>query len=52
MGRGETVYGSFYRWFSDLPRERQEAFAADNPEPLGWEGFYRTITENPWHSGS
>jgi hypothetical protein len=48
MGRGEEAYTLFYRAFSDLSAAEREEFAANNPEPEGWEGTYAKIAAHPW----
>lgn len=48
MGRGEEAYTRFYRAFSDLSPIEREEFAANNPEPEGWEGTYARIAAHPW----
>ena len=51
MGSGEDHYDRFYRWFSSLTTFQQNAFAAENPPPRGWEHLYSMIRENPWADG-
>lgn len=50
MGPGESAYNEFYRWFSELTASERAAFASANPEPLGWDGFYKMIADHPWTS--
>ncbi|WP_172249411.1 hypothetical protein [Novosphingobium sp. SG707] len=40
MGRGEDYLDQFNQWFSRKHVEAKRRYATDNPEPVGWEGFY------------
>lgn len=48
MGPGEDYHIAFYRMFSALSEEEQDAYSDANPEPRGWDGFYAMIRANPW----
>jgi hypothetical protein len=48
MGGGEEYYDQFYRWFSGLTPDEQEAYASANEPPAGWRKLYQTIKEHPW----
>ncbi|MCR5870556.1 MULTISPECIES: hypothetical protein [unclassified Sphingomonas] len=48
MGPGEDYFDRFYQWFSALTLAEQEAFAAANPPPAGWQLFYQGIQSSPW----
>ncbi len=41
MGEGEDYWIGFDEWFKRKHPEAKARYAADNPEPPGWEGFYR-----------
>lgn len=45
MGRGESYYGLFFRWYKELDDTDAEAYARDNPEFEEWEGFYAMIRQ-------
>lgn len=40
MGRGEDYLDQFNQWFARKHVEAKRRYATDNPEPVGWEGFY------------
>ena len=40
MGPGEDYLAEFGQWFARKHAEAKRRYADDNPEPLGWEGFY------------
>ena len=48
MGGGEDYYNQFYRWFSNLDAEKQDAYALENNPPFGWRKIYTTIRKHPW----
>ena len=48
MGYGESLYDSFYQWFSNLTDEQAAIFADRNPEPEEWHGQYAMIRAHPW----
>ena len=48
MGAGEHYYNQFYRWFSALPAEEQDAYVRSNEPPPGWRNLYATIKAHPW----
>jgi len=41
MGYGEEYWLAFDEWFNRKTTEQKRAYAADHPEPEGWDGFYR-----------
>ena len=43
MGSGEDYWIEFDGWFKRKAAADQRLYAADNPEPQGWEGFYRRM---------
>lgn len=48
MGAGEDYYDKFYRWFSGLPPDEQDAYSRANEPPSGWRDLYATIRAHPW----
>jgi hypothetical protein len=40
MGEGEEYWGKFHFWYLKLQRAQRERYAAEHPEPEGWDGFY------------
>ena len=41
MGYGEDYWISFADWFKRKSEGHKKSYAAEHPEPYGWEGFYR-----------
>ncbi len=41
MGAGEDYWIAFTAWFDRNDRAEQLRYAVENPEPTGWDGFYR-----------
>jgi hypothetical protein len=40
MGRGEDYWIEFNDWFKRKTLDAKRRYAAENPEPDGWAGFY------------
>jgi len=40
MGYGEDYWVEFNEWFARKHADAKRRYAAENPEPDGWEGFY------------
>jgi len=40
MGRGEDYWVEFNDWFMRKTLDAKRRYAAENPEPDGWAGFY------------
>jgi hypothetical protein len=40
MGFGEKYWVEFDDWFARKHTDAKRRYAAENPEPDGWEGFY------------
>lgn len=40
MGDGEDYGIRFGNWFRSMDADAKASYAAENPEPEGWEGFY------------
>jgi hypothetical protein len=40
MGVGEDYLSEFRHWFARKHAVAKRRYADDNPEPIGWEGFY------------
>lgn len=43
MGAGEDYARKFYAWFRAQGHDEQVQYAADNPEPQEWRGYYEEI---------
>ena len=41
MGNGEDYWVAFHEWFKRKSADHKLRYAQENPEPAGWEGFYR-----------
>lgn len=41
MGIGEDYLDQFNEWFERKHLDAKQQYAAENPEPSGWEGFYQ-----------
>jgi len=41
MGYGEQYWIAFGEWFASKSLSHKRQYAAQHPEPAGWEGFYR-----------
>jgi hypothetical protein len=48
MGVGEEYMVEFSQWFGRKHDDAKWRYASENPEPVGWEGFYarRGVTTN------
>lgn len=40
MGEGEEYWKKFDQWYRRLQPAHRERYAAEHPEPDGWDGFY------------
>ena len=43
MGPGEDYWVAFSRYYERKTPEHRKRYAAENPEPSGWEGFYAVM---------
>jgi hypothetical protein len=41
MGAGEDYWFEFDEWFKRKTLHQRSVYAAGNPEPEGWAGFYK-----------
>lgn len=41
MGYGEDYWAAFDEWFKRKTPDHRLRYARENPEPDGWDGFYR-----------
>lgn len=48
MGHGEDYWLEFDAWFKAKTPDHRQRYAAENPEPTGWTGFYsrRGVIQN------
>lgn len=45
MGPGEDYLRDFGDWFLKLTDQELRRYIQDKPEPTGWEGFFKILSE-------